>query len=632
MTTVQLFGDIGLYSNYKQIINFSSVSAQNTWFNSKTKKTISNVIYNKVYNSLKLNMSYGEAIQYSYVRLLDLDNTGRIYYNFVSAVNLIDDATVEFILEPDVIQTYMTYWSLKESMVNRAHVDRWSTSSNKPIRITPNKEGIDASYSVESYNEFMEHIPTIASEIITFNECIQFVYIIIKGEYALQLYFAPVLIGATSSLGWNVGRVLYHGDKSDRFPELSDIVSNDILRGTDPESVICMGICPFSPLDFTVGEAEFDTPNYYYNVNFDLPDSSQSFYAELGGKVFVYMNLGELSDVMIDKFKISVLDVNAIIPIKPSDNSDASDTFEPALYMAPYRYRNISTASASMNFDIPDISIVEDEKISFVSMYGLSAQSILTVYGIDLDGFAGGTWLQADAISDSYNIGLSSISMMDSIDVFNNPWTTYMLTQRDSDRQIINNNAISSVLQGLLFGSYGGALVTSRGTGGTDKRSLAKMATRMGPGIALGGLASAGAAIIDSHYAWENQLLEERKIQNKAQQISISGTNGAQNASFGISIPRFNVLKCDDANYQRAYDNFRKYGYMINQFTELDINSRKYYNYVMTNGAVIGGAIPENVRDIIASIFDSGVTIFHGDYCDTLTYPTKENIERSLMT
>ena len=108
MTTVQLFGDIGLYSNYKQIINFTSVSAQNAWFNSKTKKTVSNVIYNKVYNSLKLNMSYGEAIQYSYVRLLDLDNTGRIYYNFVSAVNLIDDATVEFILEPDVIQTYMT--------------------------------------------------------------------------------------------------------------------------------------------------------------------------------------------------------------------------------------------------------------------------------------------------------------------------------------------------------------------------------------------------------------------------------------------------------------------------------------------------------------------------------------------
>lgn len=622
MTTVQLFGDIGLYSNYKQIINFTSVSAQNTWFNSKTKKTVTNVIYNKVYNSLKLNMSYGEAIQYSYVRLLDLDNTGRIYYNFVSAVNLIDDATVEFILEPDVIQTYMTYWSLKESMVNRAHVDRWSTSSDNPIRITPNTEGINAIYKIEDKTYYSD----LYKGTDVWDGAIQFAFFIHKATSGIVMKFAPVIITDSDDI-----LKPHEGDPS--YPTLDAFVNNDLISiyEIDPESIICMGISQFSPFEYVKTSGE----NNIYYINYDLITTSESFvsYATAGNTIMVNVSLGSITPELTNIFKTTRVTVPFSRPIKPIDNADASDEYEPALYMQPYRSRVIECASSSMSFELPDnvidapVDLNGNTVVECTPVFGVSAQqTMISVFP------SVGTMSPRERLNEAYSSGLSNIVMMDSIDVFNNAWLTYMLTQRDSDRQIVNNNAISSIIQGLVFGAYGGALVTSRGTGGTDKRALSKMATRMAPGIALGGLASAGAAIIDSHYAWENQMLEERKIQNKAQQISISGTNGAQNALYGLSIPTFTSMKCDDTNYQRAYDNFRKYGYMINQFTELDINSRKYYNYVMTNGAVIGGAIPENVRDIIASIFDSGVTIFHGDYCDTLTYPTKENIERSLMT
>lgn len=623
MTTVQLFGDIGLYANYKQTVDFTSVSEQNTWFNSKAHTTINDVIYNKAYNSLKLNMQYGEAIKYSYIRLLNLDTSGRIYYYFVAGVNVIDDATVEFILEPDVLQTYMTFWNLKESMVNRGHVDRWNSSSTKPIRVTPNVEGIDAIYNMESNQVLCNTYTNVPSGNDETTYAIMFAYMVVKSSTGIEMYWSPFMVYPNNKYKPLQAQWISAEDGGSHYIGVASFASNNILTelSIDPESVLCMFVSPFAPYTYTK-VASTSYPDNEYVLTFD--GNSEK------------VTVGESSCIMkvtmvglyTNKFYPNNFNIDAILPTKPTENATASDTFEPALYMAPYRSRVVMTPTASLYYEVPDSALLEDEIVSFVQAYGTTNQTAMLIYGKEFDlMYDNGVDTAIEASSE----GMSQSFIMDSMDVFNNAWLTYALTQKDSDRQILNNNAISSVLQGLLFGSYGGALVTSRGTGGRDKRSLTKMATRMAPGIALGGLASAGAAIIDSHFAWENQLLEERKIQNKAQNIAINGTNGMQNAILGIGFPAFTVMKCDDTNYQRAYDNFRKYGYMINEFTQLNIRSRKYYNYVMTNGAVIGGSIPEDVRMTIADIFDSGVTIFHGDYCDELTYPTTENIERSLM-
>ena len=619
MTTVQLFGDIGLYANYKQTVDFTSVSEQNTWFNSKTHTTINDVVYNKAYNSLKLNMQYGEAIKYSYIRLLNLDTSGRIYYYFIASVNVIDDATVEFILEPDVLQTYMTFWNLKESMVNRAHVDRWDSSHTEPIRITPNVEGIDALYEIESSQKYSNVTGDYYDDII------YFAYIVANfkddtGNFRHVVYFLPFMRGVGSSASVKAG------DETFTLPTLDELFSNELFDNTnstiDPESIVCMGITPFMLYD--IQGIEVSGTAYTY----DLGTFPTGRIAQVATSDYLpFLELQTYQELVAE----NVMTVDFVKPTKPTNNATASDTFEPALYMAPYRYRNIISQNGAMNFEIPDIVFNEDNHISFIPKIGLSSQNILTVVGADLTGNLTTSLSKGEEISRLSSLGLTNASMIDTMDVMNNAWTTYMLTQRDSDRQILNNQAMSNIIQGLIFGSYGGALVTSRGTGGRDKRSLGKMAVRMAPGIALGGLASAGSAIIDSHYAWENQKLEERKIQNKAQTVNITGTDAANNTAMGLAVPYFTVMKCDDTNYQRAYDNFRKYGYMINEFTQLNIRSRKYYNYVMTNGAVIGGSIPEDVRMTIADIFDSGVTIFHGDYCNDLTYPTTENIERSLM-
>lgn len=609
MTTVQLFGDIGLYANYKQTVDFSTITEQNAWFNGKTHTTINNVNYNKAYNSLKLNIDYGTALQYTYCRLLNLDSTNRIYYYFVTNVNVIDDNTVEFILEMDVFQTFMTYWSLKESMVNRAHVDRWGSGTN-PIRITPNTEGIDGLYESEYLQNLLQQSAP----------GIQFVFMVVEelSHAELRLYIAPVY---TNAQGTNYP-LRFDTEISTPYPVMSDFVTNRVLSlfEIDPESVLAICVSPISPVEYTIDLVTGSDPHYAVEFNTQYQTKNDMVLASID-----FTGYGDLKGFFFTSF---VRTVNDSRPTKPVENDTASDIYEPALYLSPYRIRQIVNATRTIDMEVPDNFITDTPNITSTLLISASSQYIAFLPGRNIDTTDGGKSAQ---FLNAQSEGLMNTSILDTIDVFSNAWLTYSLTQRDSDRQILANNAISNVLQGAIFGSYGGALVTSRGTGGKDKRSIGQMATRMAPGIALGGLASAGSAIIDSHFAWENQNLEDRKIRNKASTVSISGSNGAINVNYGLNTPYYQVMKCDDTNYQRAYDNFRKYGYLINQFTTLDIRSRKYFNYVMTNGAVIGGSLPEDARSIIASAFDGGITIFHGDYSSTLEYPTYENIERSLM-
>lgn len=59
---------------------------------------------------------------------------------------------------------------------------------------------------------------------------------------------------------------------------------------------------------------------------------------------------------------------------------------------------------------------------------------------------------------------------------------------------------------------------------------------------------------------------------------------------------------------------FDRYGYQINRLKVPDINGRTYWNYVKTNKANVTGNISQTDLQKINSIFNTGVTFWHGDY------------------
>ena len=79
-----------------------------------------------------------------------------------------------------------------------------------------------------------------------------------------------------------------------------------------------------------------------------------------------------------------------------------------------------------------------------------------------------------------------------------------------------------------------------------------------------------------------------------------------------------------DDEVKRIDDFFSCYGYSIKKVKQPNLTGRAYWNFVQTQGAVINGNMPSSSKDAIASIFDSGITLWHngdqvGNYAQSVS-------------
>lgn len=622
MTTVELFTDIGLDMTMTRTMEFASKSAQDSWFSSKVSKKITDVAFNKLQNVLKLPMDYGTALSYTYVRFTGLDSSNRKYYYFVASIELIDDSTIAMHLAVDPIQTFMAEWSIGPCMVNRKHCDRWD-SSTLPIRDNSNIEGIMATYVPKSTQFIQQYIGTerIGSVVFSYTKDNQFMIGVIP--IVMETEFTYISL----KLSWSSATY--------NLPTPDQCFNNSFFRlfNIDPESVINMSVLPFVPFNFsyTTGILEYTikTLPFYNNVGpgIVIQDTEST-------TKYAFVTLEQTASFKTS-FTISR-------PTKPSSGVKYSSEYEPALFKEPYILRKIVSIDGMFNQDVPDYIVNQENSfLALKAQLSPSQQVVFCSINEDFD--------SVNDIALNKEMGLTTTIIPSSMDVMSNAWLTYCLTQRDSDRAIINNNNMQNAISNLLFMGYGGALVGSRGGGiikanpvydnvpGVPRSQQTVLDYRKGLNPAIPGAVglAAGASIVtslvDAHFAWENQKQEERKIQNKASQITVSGNTAYMNHRDRYSNPIFVETVCDDVNFEKAANNFRYYGYEINEWQTPNIKSRKYYDYIMTNGAIIEGSIPQDMKEQIAKVLDSGITFFHADYSSTPTYNDYENIERALL-
>ena len=615
MTTVELFKDIGLDMTMKRTMEFASKSAQNTWFTSRVSKTITDVAFNKLQNILKLPMDYGEALSYTYVRFKNLDSSGRLYYYFIAAIELVDDSTVAFHLAVDPIQTFMTEWSVGPCMVNRKHCNRWGSGS-LPIRDNSNSEGIQATYIADVTQVINHTTGSISKKRVG---AVVFTYTDTDTKQFVTC-FVPCVFDTLLTQYININDTNYI------VPSLWDCYNNNIfnLFGIDPESVVSMCFLPFMPVE----ASDSGTGSIVWN----FPT----------GTSYVKSTNDNYACVQLGTAETRYFTLNVSRPSKPSSGDTYSYKYDPALFKEPYIIRKLISIDGMFNQDIPDYIINQSSNILYMkAQISPSQQAIFCSINKTLDDPA--------TMAGNKEAGQVTSAMPSAFDIRNNAWLTYSLTQRDSDRAIINNNNMQNAISNLLFMGYGGALVGSRGGGiikdnaiydnaqGIPKSQQAILGYRKGINPAIPGAVglAAGASIVtslvDAHFAWENQKQQERKIQNKASQITISGNSAYRNAIDNYTAPVYVEMIADDVNFEKAAANFRYYGYEINEWQKPDIKSRKYFDYILTNGAIIEGAIPQDIKEQIAKVLDNGITFFHADYSTSTQYNDYENIERVLI-
>lgn len=116
---------------YKNVLDFASLASQTAWFDKQIQKmTAGNYIVDSEQESYVLKCTLKEIEKFDYLFLRDATNK-RFYY-FITKKHYKTSETCIVEVELDVWSTYLFDFYLKESFVERCHVNRWKTAGSYP--------------------------------------------------------------------------------------------------------------------------------------------------------------------------------------------------------------------------------------------------------------------------------------------------------------------------------------------------------------------------------------------------------------------------------------------------------------------------------------------------------------------
>jgi hypothetical protein len=109
-------------------------------------------------------------------------------------------------------------------------------------------------------------------------------------------------------------------------------------------------------------------------------------------------------------------------------------------------------------------------------------------------------------------------------------------------------------------------------------------------------------------------LAKQKDIDNIPPSLSSMGGNTAYD--YGNGVKGVYVIKKEitDEYRKKLTDFFKMYGYKLNEVKVPNLKTRQHFNFVQTVGANITGNIPQEDIEKLVSMFNNGVTLWHGDW------------------
>lgn len=310
------------------------------------------------------------------------------------------------------------------------------------------------------------------------------------------------------------------------------------------------------------------------------------------------------------------------------DNDNGLPTFEPKLYTFPFRYFMITDYMNTPLVIKPELCEnktlklrVKATNIATESKYNLYVNGYKGDYNGNLNGIVNNSPLMLPVLSSAYSQFLATSSAS-----FNQGNINAMLENDLSLKQGLatNNlnyrqNTTNNYMQGLSSGLGAIASLLSLNFGGVVNGAM--------------GVAQAG---INQHFNTlsnnlnNSQLKEKNKLSNfEVSSMANAKTTDLLNTPNSIKTTGndtlFNLVNSNrkidiiefglDFRYKhRIYDYFVKYGYKVNKWEKINVNSRRYFNFIKTNTCnIVGDEIPHEYLEEIKDIFNRGVTIWHVD-------------------
>lgn len=310
------------------------------------------------------------------------------------------------------------------------------------------------------------------------------------------------------------------------------------------------------------------------------------------------------------------------------DNDSGLPTFEPKLYTFPFRYFMITDYMNTPLVVKPELCEnktlklrVKATNIATESKYNLYVNGYKGDYNGNLNGIVNNSPLMLPVLSSAYSQFLATSSAS-----FNQGNINAMLENDLSLKQGLATNSLNyrqnttnNYMQGISSGLGAIASLFSLNFGGVVNGAM--------------GVAQAG---INQHFNTLSNNLNNSQLkeQNKLSNFEVSSIANAKTTDL-INTPNsikttgndtlFNLVNSNrkidiiefglDFRYKhRIYDYFVKYGYKVNKWEKINVNSRRYFNFIKTNTCnIVSDEIPHEYLEEIKDIFNRGITIWHVD-------------------
>lgn len=592
-TNIRLLSGVPFDINYQHSRLFNNATEQFNYFDSMPRvRSDVHISYRRERDAFRVdlnkeqlneanyimyqNTAYGNKWFYAFVTTKDFENIGVTYVNFV-----IDDW-----------QTYMFDIQFRNSLVEREHLLRYT--NNRPT-INTIEENInygtdyDLVFATNGHPTGCNFLVIITNSRLGWSDEVEYSGGIVGVPTSYSYYLLPI---GTGGAVWNFD---LDGTTTNINGTLRDYLG--LISSTEffANKVVSMFITSYTGINFNVN-INTRTVSYRNNANISLSDINAT--SNITGED---KNYSLIAVNWINSFETASLTIDTDV-LSTIQNSYAP--FETKLYMSPYFIVELSDMKGNVLTLKPEYlrnyslslaikgSLGTSNKVSYYPEY----------YNTSVEGSS--SFLADNAILDTDPTDVAVIT--DYAVAMYQGQRNSLLAQQGNIQRNLGFGTANTIFSGA------GALAT------TLINPLAGIANSMG--VAQ----QANNTILQHKNDMSLYNAKIADIENVPPTVSKMGGN----ASFSIGnfqnniYTRYKVIKPE---YRNLLDNyFKAYGTKTLAFKPVNLNTRRYWNYVKLLDPNITGSISNDAMQRIKNIFMNGITLWHDN--DVLNY-NRDNTE-----
>ena len=531
----------------KNQITFSNISSQTSYFLSLPHLEVEGSMYQRRDSSIYYPAIYDDLTEYSYVMYQNENYSNKWFYAFISGMEYLNDNTTKISIITDSFQTWQFDITYKESFVER--------------------EMINVSSDVPGANLIPENLET--------------------GEYKIAA--TANVTGLTPVYVW--------------------AYSNNKITMINPSSTT-------STHEFDLGNTNTHNINGIFTSVYYLVATNANAY----GHIATCLSLNNQSEYVVAHFSVPSLAIstgtggNAIDFTSGTSGYHVDGMYELAGKAAATTKTLLSTPTSLDGYTPKNAKV---RQYPYVYLGFNPPQGTSKIYRYE--NFTNGTPVfnfisevnpnpSVHMIPQNYR-GKSGNSTNDSaalngypqiaskVDVYNS-W----LAENTGILSVQQNQAYTNTMYDVAGGTAGLVSNIFSSASNGNFGGLAGVATS-----ALDMYRS--AANYDYYIAMVNAQKEKQAM--LPDNVSLGGSNATL---LGYELMDNNIFTRYNIKYQfakRIDDYFSMFGYQTNELKIPNINNRPNWNYVKTQGINIIGNIPNEDLEIIKTLYNSGITLWH---------------------